>query len=231
MIKTRGLTVWRILSSVLLVISTCGTVIILISMTISLSGEFKFSYGLGGIVDAVCNSKPRAYLYLANGNATIVYSESQFLSTLDLGTNDLSYIQILKNYSSLLANTSKESFASAENKQCVVLVEFELLKALDKILQRRRSESFISFYYVRAPQTDLVFHVRLWVLLASLMPFPLIRMGRWTRQKLRIRNRRLSGECIVCSYNLTGNLSGRCPECGTEIPEAQKQEMAESTST
>lgn len=23
--------------------------------------------------------------------------------------------------------------------------------------------------------------------------------------------------CRVCGYDLTGNISGRCPECGTEI--------------
>lgn len=25
--------------------------------------------------------------------------------------------------------------------------------------------------------------------------------------------------CIKCYYNLTGNTSGRCPECGTRIPQ------------
>jgi len=25
------------------------------------------------------------------------------------------------------------------------------------------------------------------------------------------------GHCIACDYNLTGNVSGRCPECGTPI--------------
>jgi hypothetical protein len=32
------------------------------------------------------------------------------------------------------------------------------------------------------------------------------------RQNVR---RRLAGFCPRCSYNLTGNVSGRCPECGT----------------
>ena len=27
------------------------------------------------------------------------------------------------------------------------------------------------------------------------------------------------GQCRVCRYNLTGNASGICPECGTAIPE------------
>jgi len=30
-------------------------------------------------------------------------------------------------------------------------------------------------------------------------------------------HRHRPGTCQVCAYNLTGNVSGRCPECGTEI--------------
>lgn len=34
-----------------------------------------------------------------------------------------------------------------------------------------------------------------------------------------IRNRRRfpPGHCAECGYNLTGNVSGMCPECGTEV--------------
>jgi hypothetical protein len=31
------------------------------------------------------------------------------------------------------------------------------------------------------------------------------------------RRRLLQGHCATCNYNLTGNISGICPECGTEI--------------
>jgi hypothetical protein len=34
----------------------------------------------------------------------------------------------------------------------------------------------------------------------------------------RHRRRRLPGFCRRCGYNLTGNVSGICPECGTPIP-------------
>lgn len=34
---------------------------------------------------------------------------------------------------------------------------------------------------------------------------------------LRLRYYR-PGHCPRCKYNLTGNLSGVCPECGTEVP-------------
>ncbi len=39
------------------------------------------------------------------------------------------------------------------------------------------------------------------------------------RQKLR-------GHCQECGYNLTGNTSGICPECGTPIPDDLKQKLA-----
>ena len=36
--------------------------------------------------------------------------------------------------------------------------------------------------------------------------------------KARRRERRQeTGHCVNCDYDLTGNSSGRCPECGREI--------------
>jgi hypothetical protein len=43
----------------------------------------------------------------------------------------------------------------------------------------------------------------------------------WARLWVRFRNRlffaQAAPHCRVCGYNLTGNISGRCPECGTAI--------------
>ncbi len=38
---------------------------------------------------------------------------------------------------------------------------------------------------------------------------------------VRRRKRHLAAQCTKCGYDLTGNLSGRCPECGTERAGAQ----------
>lgn len=38
------------------------------------------------------------------------------------------------------------------------------------------------------------------------------------RQSVWLRH----GVCPDCAYNLTGNTSGTCPECGTPIPPKQK---------
>jgi len=31
--------------------------------------------------------------------------------------------------------------------------------------------------------------------------------------------RRRNGLCVECGYNLTGNISGACPECGAAVTE------------
>jgi|GEM_PF-4982840 len=38
---------------------------------------------------------------------------------------------------------------------------------------------------------------------------------------LRRASQRKQRMCVVCSYNLTGNESGVCPECGTPIATKQ----------
>lgn len=38
-------------------------------------------------------------------------------------------------------------------------------------------------------------------------------------RKQRRERRRRRGLCITCGYNLTGNTTGVCPECGTKRPE------------
>jgi len=35
------------------------------------------------------------------------------------------------------------------------------------------------------------------------------------------------GYCQKCGYNLTGNVSGKCPECGLDVPPAPTHETPE----
>ena len=47
-------------------------------------------------------------------------------------------------------------------------------------------------------------------------------IGRRTAAAERRRYRRLHGLCEGCGYNLTGNTSGACPECGSAISRAHQ---------
>ena len=63
---------------------------------------------------------------------------------------------------------------------------------------------------VTGPNAGWIRWCPLWLLLgASAMPTALL----WWRD----RRARLPGACRQCGYNLTGNVTGICPECGREI--------------
>ena len=51
-----------------------------------------------------------------------------------------------------------------------------------------------------------------WLLFILFAAYP---TRAFIRGRLRRRRRRKKGLCIQCGYNLTGNVSGVCPECGT----------------
>lgn len=42
---------------------------------------------------------------------------------------------------------------------------------------------------------------------------PTVRAWRWTT----LDEREIEGRCLKCGYDLTGNVSGVCPECGTPV--------------
>jgi hypothetical protein len=46
--------------------------------------------------------------------------------------------------------------------------------------------------------------------------YPLLVFRQWLRQYRR-NQRHKKGLCVTCGYNLTGNISGLCPECGSPI--------------
>jgi hypothetical protein len=47
-----------------------------------------------------------------------------------------------------------------------------------------------------------------------IMAYPTFVLARWLRRG-RLRWER--GECLACGYNLTGNVTGTCPECGGRV--------------
>ena len=54
----------------------------------------------------------------------------------------------------------------------------------------------------------------LWGLAILFSLYPTVGFIRAPVQRWRRRKR---GVCVRCGYNLTGNVSGVCPECGTEV--------------
>jgi hypothetical protein len=56
----------------------------------------------------------------------------------------------------------------------------------------------------------IVIRFPLWAIATVTLSMPLV----WLRHQLRRQNRRRRGRCDSCGYDLTGNESGVCPECG-----------------
>ena len=56
-------------------------------------------------------------------------------------------------------------------------------------------------------------------LLPFWMPSAFFATVLWScyRPLYHLRRRRKMGLCVLCEYDLTGNVSGVCPECGTKI--------------
>lgn len=51
----------------------------------------------------------------------------------------------------------------------------------------------------------------------------LVLPAAWLIRRLLIRPCSFDGRCAACGYNLTGNVSGVCPECGMPVrPDAEK---------
>lgn len=56
--------------------------------------------------------------------------------------------------------------------------------------------------------------IPIWFLIVAFPAYPSI---AFIRGPLRRWRRRKRGECVNCGYNLTGNVTGVCSECGMKI--------------
>ena len=66
-----------------------------------------------------------------------------------------------------------------------------------------------SYFDIQSFMFVLPLHILLAVLLPAVI-YPMLPI-------VKKRHRRKHGLCVKCAYDLTGNESGTCPECGTEI--------------
>jgi len=63
-------------------------------------------------------------------------------------------------------------------------------------------------------QQDTIVRLRLWAVMLVTAPYPLL----WfVRGPLRRRRWAATGRCTCCGYDLTGNVTGMCPECGRSL--------------
>lgn len=79
-------------------------------------------------------------------------------------------------------------------------------------------------HYVSSTQCDarLIFlNFPNWLPFAMAIPTGFILTRRLVLGPIRRRRRRQRGECLPCGYSLTGNVSGRCPECGATTEPAR----------
>ncbi|MHC4796080.1 MAG: hypothetical protein ACYTF1_05495 [Planctomycetota bacterium] len=72
-------------------------------------------------------------------------------------------------------------------------------------------------FYVLKGQTRIHFDAPFWILLAAFAAYPLYVAANQSHIWWQKRQRKRLGHCLNCGYNLTGNTSGICPECGKKI--------------
>ena len=77
------------------------------------------------------------------------------------------------------------------------------------------------FYHWRVRGTMAFLSARVGVLLAATALPPLLWVGVHGRRAWVRRRRGRLGLCRRCGYDLTGNVSGRCSECGADAAEAR----------
>ena len=58
-------------------------------------------------------------------------------------------------------------------------------------------------------------HIPIWAPVAAFSLYPVLALITFPARRRRRRKR--LGLCIACGYDLTGNTSGICPECGSKI--------------
>lgn len=72
--------------------------------------------------------------------------------------------------------------------------------------------------------TSSAYRISLVTPLLACLVYPAVWLTGWSRRRFLSRLHR--GVCVKCGYNLTGNRSGVCPECGAPAPHAK---MADPT--
>ena len=68
-----------------------------------------------------------------------------------------------------------------------------------------------------------------WMPIAATAALPALWLGLNIRRRVRSRRRLRAGLCVRCGYDLTGNVSGACPECGAAAGSVAAEERENTT--
>jgi hypothetical protein len=69
-------------------------------------------------------------------------------------------------------------------------------------------------HYNSQTSRELIVQLPFWFLILVVSAYPAYAL---LTGPIRRYIRRARGSCVKCAYNLTGNTSGVCPECGTKV--------------
>lgn len=83
---------------------------------------------------------------------------------------------------------------------------------MEKLIPER--EGFV--FFVRRPGNNVIIRIAIplaGVAVVCIIPLAFSLSRSFILSRVRLRQ----GRCVRCGYSLTGNVSKRCPECGTEV--------------
>lgn len=82
---------------------------------------------------------------------------------------------------------------------------------------QRATDVIQSWRYLGTYASVVLLAIPIAVLTAISSLLPGVRATRWIIRRRRLAARTAVGACRACGYDLTGNGSGTCPDCGTQI--------------
>ena len=106
-----------------------------------------------------------------------------------------------------------------------VRAPFVFNRRTDRWSLDRVCSEWLPSYTSRDDSASRQFYIRSkWLTIPFWLPMTLVAVPTlWSFWRARERSTR--GRCRKCLYDLTGNVSGICPECGTAIPEQVRMEV------
>lgn len=98
-----------------------------------------------------------------------------------------------------------------------LLIDTQNAKTSRTVVTRKPDGTEVVSHYMVAYAPTHRLSVPYLAIVSATMTLPIAWLASFARTT-RCRRRRRQGKCLRCGYDLTGNISGTCPECGTAVP-------------